>query len=258
MKITINTPMNCFRPLMLFPPLANVAGLYFKPGSLNFQSTGEDYMLYQKVNAQMWRNIWVVGDLHGCRAQLDAQLLKRDFNKQQDLLLSVGDLIDRGPDSPGCLALMQEPWFRCVRGNHEQMALAALDGRDQTLWMMNGGEWFWQLKGAALIAARHALKRCAELPLILHLDFGDRVVVIAHADYPASHYALGKDVDWQQVVWSRDRLGRHQRGSSAHIDGASDFYFGHTPLEQPLNVANQHYIDTGAVFGNRLTLVKLQ
>lgn len=88
------------------------------PGSLNFQSTGEDYMLYQTVNTQMWRKIWVVGDLHGCRAQLDAQLQKRDFDKQQDLLLSVGDLIDRGPDSPGCLALMQEPWFRCVRGNH--------------------------------------------------------------------------------------------------------------------------------------------
>lgn len=84
------------------------------------------------------------------------------------------------------------------------------------------------------------------------------MVVIAHADYPASYYALGQDVDWQQVVWSRDRLGRHQRGASANIAGASDFYFGHTPLEQPLHVANQHYIDTGAVFGNCLTLVKLQ
>lgn len=228
------------------------------PDSLNFQSTGNNYMYYQTVSAEKWRHIWVVGDLHGCRAQLDAQLLQHHFDVQQDLLLSVGDLIDRGPDSPGCLQLLSEPWFRGVRGNHEQMALAALAGDDPMLWMMNGGEWFWQLKGAELISVRHALKRCAELPLILHLTLADRVVVIAHADYPASQYQLGQEVDWHQVVWSRDRLGRHQRGRSAAIDGASDFYFGHTPLEQPLNVANQHYIDTGAVFGNRLTLVRLQ
>ena len=228
------------------------------PGLLNFQSTGKDYMFYQTLSAKTWRNIWVVGDLHGCRAQLDSQLILHDFDKEHDLLLSVGDLIDRGPDSPGCLQLLQEPWFRCVRGNHEQMALSALEGQDPMLWMMNGGDWFWQLKGAELIAARHALKRCADLPLILHIELADRVVVIAHADYPASHYELGQDVDWHQVVWSRDRLGRHHRGTSSSIEGASDFYFGHTPLEQPLNVANQHYIDTGAVFGNRLTLVRLQ
>lgn len=228
------------------------------PGLLNFQSTGADYMFYQTLRANNWRNIWVVGDLHGCRAQLDAQLLRQGFDRQQDLLLSVGDLIDRGPDSLGCLQLLEEPWFRCVRGNHEQMALDALQGDDPMLWMMNGGDWFWQLSGARLIAARHALKRCADLPLILHLQFEKRVIVIAHADYPASAYALGQDVDWHQVVWSRDRLARHQRGRSQPIAGASAFYFGHTPLEQPLNAANQHYIDTGAVFGNRLTLVQLQ
>lgn len=215
-------------------------------------------MFYQMLSAEQWRHIWVVGDLHGCRARLDALLRQKRFDPQQDLLLSVGDLIDRGPDSPGCLQLLDEPWFRCVRGNHEQMALAALRGDDPLLWRMNGGEWFWQLQGAQLIRVRHQLKRCADLPWVLHLRFADRVVVIAHADYPASHYQLNQPVDWHQVVWSRDRLAQHQRGRSAEIDGASAFYFGHTPLEQPLDVANQHYIDTGAVFGNRLTLVRLQ
>ena len=97
-------PTNCFRLLTLMPPRLPLTGLYFMPGLLNFQSTGADYMFYQTLRANNWRNIWVVGDLHGCRAQLDAQLLRQGFDRQQDLLLSVGDLIDRGPDSRGSAA----------------------------------------------------------------------------------------------------------------------------------------------------------
>ncbi|WP_438875484.1 metallophosphoesterase, partial [Bacillus cereus group sp. BC58] len=64
------------------------------------------------------------------------------FDPQQDLLVSVGDLIDRGPDSLGCLALLRESWMMAVRGNHEQMALDARASLQSTLWLMNGGDWF--------------------------------------------------------------------------------------------------------------------
>ncbi|MET4054410.1 diadenosine tetraphosphatase ApaH/serine/threonine PP2A family protein phosphatase [Pantoea agglomerans] len=126
------------------------------------------------------------------------------------------------------------------------------------LWQMNGGDWFFRLRGAALIAARHALQRCRELPLILHLQLDERIIVIAHADYPAREYALNKPLDWQQVVWSRQRLEAMESGERAGIRGADAFYFGHTPLKQPLTIANLHYIDTGAVFGNHLTMVKIK
>ncbi|MEZ3498895.1 metallophosphoesterase [Pantoea sp. KPR_PJ] len=215
-------------------------------------------MHYQYLNGENWQNIWIVGDLHGCRAQLDAMLLEKGFDKQQDLLISVGDLIDRGPDSCGCLALITEPWFRCVRGNHEEMAIDALRCHETMLWMINGGEWFYQLKGAALITARHMLKALHNLPLILHLQLADRIVIVAHADYPSDHYAWEQPVDWHQVVWSRKRINRLQSGKRERIEGADDFYFGHTPLQRPLERGNLHYIDTGAVFGNRLTLVQLQ
>ncbi|WP_130835220.1 metallophosphoesterase [[Erwinia] mediterraneensis] len=215
-------------------------------------------MHYQYLNGENWQHIWIVGDLHGCRSQLDALMQRHNFDKQQDLLVAVGDLIDRGPDSPGCLQLLEEPWFRSVRGNHEEMALDALAGQESMLWAMNGGEWFWQLRGASLVSARHALKRCQEMPLIIHLQLSDRIVVVAHADYPSDHYAWGQDVDWREVVWNRARLNRYQRGDRESITGADAFYFGHTPLQQPLDVANLHYIDTGAVFGNRLTMVQVQ
>ncbi|MFH8134750.1 metallophosphoesterase [Pantoea osteomyelitidis] len=215
-------------------------------------------MLYQYLNGENWRHIWVVGDLHGCRSQLDALLLAHGFDKQQDLLVAVGDLIDRGPDSLGCLQLLQEPWFRSVRGNHEEMALDALAGHEPMRWVMNGGAWFWQLKGVALISARHALKRCEEMPLVLHLQLSSGIVVVAHADYPSDHYAWGQEVDWHRVIWNRERITRYQQGDREEITGADAFFFGHTPLEKQFDVANQHYIDTGAVFGNRLTMVQVQ
>ncbi len=215
-------------------------------------------MFYQSLNGAAWRRIWVVGDLHGCRRELDALLQQHQFDPQQDLLISVGDIIDRGPDSLGCLALLEEPWFHCVRGNHEEMALSALQGQEMALWQMNGGDWFFRLRGAELIAARHALQRCRELPLILHLQLDERTVVIAHADYPAREYALNKPLDWQQVVWSRQRLEAMESGERAGIHGADAFYFGHTPLKQPLTIANLHYIDTGAVFGNHLTMLQIK
>jgi len=215
-------------------------------------------MVYQHLEGEKWRHIYVVGDLHGCRALLDRQLIDRHFDYAQDLLISVGDLIDRGPDSLGCLALLHQPWFRCVMGNHELMALNAISEGEHSLWESNGGDWFYQLSGARLVTARHALNRCRELPLILQLELKHRTLVIAHADYPASHYAWGQAIDTQQVLWSRARINALQHGSGAVISGADAFYFGHTPLKQPLQAFNQHYIDTGAVFGNRLTLLQLQ
>lgn len=215
-------------------------------------------MLYQYLNGDNWRHIYIVGDLHGCRALLDGQLLAASFDPQQDLLIAVGDLIDRGPDSLGCLRLLAEPWFRSVRGNHEEMALNALLQNEKLLWKRNGGDWFWQLEEKERDEAQRALMQCQTLPLILHISLEARTVVVAHADYPAAHYAFEQPVDEYQVVWGRKRIHDLQRGRGETIVGADAFYFGHTPLDQPLSGWNQHFIDTGAVFDNQLTLVKIQ
>ena len=49
---------------------------------------------------------FIVGDLHGCRAMLDTLLAHVGFDGSRDRLFSVGDLVDRGPDSEGCLDLL--------------------------------------------------------------------------------------------------------------------------------------------------------
>ncbi|WP_409409892.1 metallophosphoesterase (plasmid) [Acidithiobacillus ferriphilus] len=71
---------------------------------------------------------FIVGDLHGCRAMLDTLLAHVGFDGSRDRLFSVGDLVDRGPDSEGCLDLLHEPWFFPVLGNHDAMLMAMIMG----------------------------------------------------------------------------------------------------------------------------------
>ena len=73
--------------------------------------------MYQRIEGRMWRHVWVVSDIHGCYQRLLDELKCRHFNPFEDLLISVGDLIDRGPDSVKSLQLINEKWFRAVRGN---------------------------------------------------------------------------------------------------------------------------------------------
>ena len=66
---------------------------------------------------------FVLGDLHGTTDLLRALMEHVAFDPDKDRLFSVGDLIDRGEDSPGGLTLLLEPWFHAVIGNHEDMMM---------------------------------------------------------------------------------------------------------------------------------------
>ncbi|MEI9854666.1 protein-serine/threonine phosphatase [Enterobacter mori] len=212
--------------------------------------------MYQKIEGKNWRHVWVVSDIHGCYQWLMDALKRRHFNPYEDLLISVGDIIDRGPDCVKCLQLMDEKWFRAVRGNHEQMALDAIENNDFALWMSNGGIWF-----SALEDKRNALRllnACRDLPHIIEITCANGLNVIAHADYPAETYVWNKPVSLQRVLWDRDRLMGFMVGKGQGIQGADHFWFGHTPLDKRYDFNNLHYIDTGAVFDGFLTLVQLQ
>jgi serine/threonine protein phosphatase 1 len=186
------------------------------------------------------------------------ELKRRHFNPYEDLLISVGDLIDRGPDSVSCLALMHEKWFRAVRGNHEQMALDSLQDNDFTLWTMNGGIWFARLESGQQKRALTLLEECRTLPLIIEITCANGLNVIAHADYPSEEYAWNKPVSEQRVLWDRNRLMGFMVGKGQGIRGADHFWFGHTPLDKRYDFNNLHYIDTGAVFDGYFTLAQLQ
>lgn len=214
--------------------------------------------MYQKLDGGNWRHVWVVSDLHGCYQELTRELQRCRFSPREDLLISVGDLIDRGRDSVKCLQLLNEKWFYAVRGNHEQMAIDALEYNEVMLWSMNGGIWFGNLKDLQKQQARELLISCGNLPYIIEITCGNGLNVIAHADYPSATYVWQKPVDRQRVLWDRNRLMGLMAGKGEGISGADHFWFGHTPLKTRCDFGNLHYIDTGAVFGGVLTLAQLQ
>ena len=66
--------------------------------------------------------LWAVGDIHGCYNLLMTRLKEIGFDFENDLLVAVGDLVDRGPESHRVLEWLEKPWFFSVQGNHEAMA----------------------------------------------------------------------------------------------------------------------------------------
>lgn len=215
--------------------------------------------IYQRIDGSAYRNIWVVGDLHGCYTLLMNKLDEIGFDTTQDLLISVGDLIDRGSENVECMELITFPWFRAVRGNHEQMMLDGLSERGNVNhWMANGGGWFFYLDYDKERLAKALVHKVAELPLIIELVSGDKKYVICHADYPHNEYEFGKPVSAEQVIWSRERITGLMNDQGCEITGADAFIFGHTPAKAHLKFWNLNYIDTGAVYCGNLTLRQLQ
>jgi serine/threonine protein phosphatase 1 len=85
-----------------------------------------------------------IGDIHGHSAAL-AGLIEQIAPKETDTLIVLGDVIDRGPDSRGVIELLLDLARRCnlilLMGNHEEMLLAALEGRDdRKFWLRFGGQ----------------------------------------------------------------------------------------------------------------------
>ncbi|KAF2001521.1 Metallo-dependent phosphatase [Amniculicola lignicola CBS 123094] len=69
------------------------------------------------------RRLIVVGDVHGCRQELEHLMNKVDFDKKRDHLILVGDIVSKGPDSPGVVSYAASLGATSVRGNHEDRLL---------------------------------------------------------------------------------------------------------------------------------------
>src|SRR5918994_272072 len=90
-----------------------------------------------------------IGDIHGCSAAL-AALIEAIAPRPEDVVVPLGDYIDRGPDSRGVLDLMIDLGWRCrlvpLLGNHDQMLLDVRAGRYPISWLLDMG-------GAATLAS---------------------------------------------------------------------------------------------------------
>lgn len=210
--------------------------------------------------------IYIVGDIHGEVSKLDQELAKAGFNYQQDVLYSVGDLIDRGENCLKGLELITQPWFKAVKGNHEDMMIQGLCYGDSGMlanWILNGGGWYLQLDRAGQEHVRQLAELAEEsMPTIIELQRDDKKFVICHADYPADSYpAVQEERLASQILWSRNRIRSvmNSKENLSGISGADLFIFGHTPIKEVIWHQNCVWIDTGACYArqNPLTILQL-
>ena len=197
----------------------------------------------------------IVGDIHGCFSKLKAQLDRVGFDPLAgDRLFSVGDLVDRGPESDAVLAWLDLPWFHPVQGNHERMALLYAAGeQDEPEYAANGGGWNIQNRPDR---RDEVAQRFASLPIAIELETLLGTVGIVHADCPVEAWpdfieALESDpfdeetrealIDTAQ--WSRERcFGMCSEG----VEGVRAVVVGHTAMSRLMRLGNVIYIDTGA------------
>jgi serine/threonine protein phosphatase 1 len=197
---------------------------------------------------------YAVGDIHGCLGQLEQliRVCEQDTEPVQKRFVFLGDYIDRGSASRGVLDLLIKMQSEgqgeviCLMGNHEQLALAALEDPEAELhWYDNGGlETLrsYRIASPADLPPGH-VNFLRSLPT--HFDDGLRYFAHAgvHPSRPLQHQ------NPHDLLWIREPFlsfdGEHGR-LVVH---------GHTPLRdgRPDQRANRLNIDTGAVFGGPLT-----
>ena len=203
-----------------------------------------------------------VGDIHGCYEQLMEALEKIKFNPDVDRLISVGDLVDRGPDSVKCLNLLKELWFHAVSGNHEDMMIKSFRREWPTHnYIQNGGKWFFHLPYEE--QEQLVLLADTKMPLVIEVETDIGTIGVIHANAPddwQKYHQLNNDEDFfddalvEDTIWGRRRIYGNQSG---RVKGIDYVVVGHTPVEDVTVLENIVYIDTGAVYNNSLTILSV-
>lgn len=198
----------------------------------------------------------VVGDIHGHFTKLQARLDEVGFDPSKDRLFSVGDLVDRGPESHDSIEWLCRPWFHAVRGNHEDMAIrwGSPDCRmDRENYMLNGGAWNVGNTPEERAEFRFAFEA---LPLAIEIETDHGLVGVVHAGCPFASWQeltiILENPDGytrkqlkavlEEVMWSRDRI---QAMDDSIVDGVRAVVVGHTPMERSTSLGNTIFIDTG-------------
>jgi serine/threonine protein phosphatase 1 len=218
--------------------------------------------------------IYAIGDLHGERWKLESLLSLLDLS-EQDQLVFIGDYIDRGPDSAGVIdhliALRQDrPNTVFLRGNHEQMMIFARSSYDQgwstteapayvsRLWFAEGGAQ--TLASYNVRSEQEATGRWWEMIPEEHwqfvssttLEYESEQFLFVHAGIlPNGTHWEGDALQADPRLWIREPFLSWKEPFEKVV------VFGHTPLRKPLVEANKIGIDTGAVFGGKLTCAAL-
>lgn len=195
----------------------------------------------------------IIGDIHGCFTKMGAALRAVGFDPEAgDRLFSVGDLVDRGPESIEALNFITCDFVHAVAGNHEDMAVRWPDGNmPMDNYRANGGAWMIALDREMQLEVSASL---SALPVAIELETKHGLVGIVHAECPFDDWHaftakledaslpssyLSKMIDAAQ--WARDRINS---GNDSMVEGVRAVVVGHTPMQQMTSLGNTIFIDT--------------
>jgi serine/threonine protein phosphatase 1 len=214
------------------------------------------------------RRIYAIGDIHGCDVQLGNlhATIAEDLAHRPiaaPLLLHIGDYVDRGPDTAGVITrllrgspLSGVPMVNLM-GNHEHTMLDALSGERAAVtdWLFAGGRPALQSYGIDPDSPRDSWPEA--IP-DLHLMFL-RALALMHREggYVFVHAGVRPGVALDQQVRD-DLLRMRQPFLYSEADFGAVVVHGHTPVKAPVVRHNRIAIDTGAVFGGKLTCLVLE
>lgn len=212
--------------------------------------------------------VFTVGDIHGEYDLLEEELTKVGFNEHRDVLISVGDLADRGPYSLRALDYIQKAWFLRVLGNHELLPRYVLNQQvsrydAETRW---GGGWFTPLSDSDILTIAVKFEQAPFAMTVI--TPGKRRVGFVHADCMCNwkDHIEFLDKMWVQDLstMSRETIkrildtqlsGEVLNDHTVRVKHIDHVFHGHSVLPEVLTFTNRTWIDTGACFGEKLTLL---
>ncbi|MFC9881636.1 polynucleotide kinase-phosphatase [Streptomyces libani] len=219
----------------------------------------------------------IIGDIHGCRSELETLLGRLGYGLVRDALgrpvdavhpegrtaVFVGDLVDRGPDSPGVLRLVMgmvgAGHALCVPGNHENKLGRYLKGR-KVQHTHGLAETIEQLEKED--AAFHTEVGAFLQGLVSHYVLDGGGLVVCHAGLPEKYHGrtsgrVRSFALYGDTTGETDEFGLPVRYPWAEdYRGRAAVVYGHTPTPRATWLNNTLCLDTGCVFGGAMTALR--
>ena len=217
----------------------------------------------------------IIGDIHGCFPELQALLQTLGYSVTQRheafavthpqgrKIVFLGDLVDRGPDTPNVLRIVMDAvdagTALCVPGNHDIKLMRKLKGHDVRV---NHG----LAESLAQIAKEPPAFKTRVIQflddLISHYVLDDGKLVVAHAGMKETMQGRGSRAVREFALYGETTGETDEFGLPVRYDWAAEYrgkamvVYGHTPVPKSDWLNNTINIDTGCVFGGSLTALR--
>ncbi|MFI5754781.1 polynucleotide kinase-phosphatase [Streptomyces sp. NPDC051569] len=209
----------------------------------------------------------IIGDIHGCRSELETLLSALGYadgvHPEGRTAVFVGDLVDRGPDSPGVLrrvmGMVAAGTALCVPGNHENKLGRWFKGKNvrHTHGLAETVEQLEKEDDAFREQVREFIDG-----LVSHYVLDGGKLVVCHAGLPEKYHGrtsgrVRSHALYGDTTGETDEFGLPVRYPWAEeYRGRAAVVYGHTPVPNTSWINNTICLDTGAVFGGKMTALR--